>query len=128
MLPENSKIITLERGKNPRGCRNGVGHLNHPVQIFHVVRPAEFHKKSIMFQSELLASYRSSGLSALTGLSGLTSSTLDRHTLANRTTSLRRMRHLLELEAKHQADRAKIMEINPAGEYIVMSVSIITSL
>ncbi|XP_018910340.1 rho GTPase-activating protein 100F isoform X3 [Bemisia tabaci] len=65
-------------------------------------------------QSELLASYRSSGLSALTGLSGLTSSTLDRHTLANRTTSLRRMRHLLELEAKHQADRAKIMEINPA--------------
>lgn len=57
--------------------------------------------------------------------------TLDRHTLATRSTSLRRMRHLLELEAKHlgnvssatttvrgqesQAERARVLEINPAG-------------
>lgn len=57
-------------------------------------------------------------------LPSATTSTLDRHT---RTSSLRRIRHLLELEAKHlgrrspsaasdlQADRARVLEINPAG-------------
>uniref|UniRef100_A0A2S2R9C6 Rho GTPase-activating protein n=1 Tax=Sipha flava TaxID=143950 RepID=A0A2S2R9C6_9HEMI len=56
-------------------------------------------------------------------LPSATTSTLDRHT---RTSSLRRIRHLLELEAKHlgrrspsttsdlQADRARVLEINPA--------------
>lgn len=60
-------------------------------------------------------------------LPSATTSTLDRHT---RTSSLRRIRHLLELEAKHlgrrspsstsdlQADRARVLEINPAGNIL----------
>lgn len=49
--------------------------------------------------------------------------TLDRHSLAQRSSSLRRARHLLQLEARAlsertqavQADRARVLEINPAG-------------
>ncbi|XP_039296189.1 rho GTPase-activating protein 100F isoform X2 [Nilaparvata lugens] len=87
-------------------------------------------------QSELL--YRPGQLAVSLGAGGGTggmgplgsggTSTLDRHTLATRSTSLRRMRHLLELEAKHlgmstggartpdsmHADRARVLEINPA--------------
>lgn len=63
-------------------------------------------------------------------LPSATTSTLDRHT---RTSSLRRIRHLLELEAKHlgrrspstssdlQADRARVLEINPAGKYLYVA-------
>ncbi|RZF36635.1 hypothetical protein LSTR_LSTR007338, partial [Laodelphax striatellus] len=88
-------------------------------------------------QSELL--YRPGQLAATLGAgagvsSSLGTATLDRHSLATRSTSLRRMRHLLELEAKHlgggaqggsatggartpdslHADRARVLEINPA--------------
>ncbi|XP_050536599.1 rho GTPase-activating protein 100F-like isoform X2 [Daktulosphaira vitifoliae] len=66
-----------------------------------------------------LRPYRGLGTTALPSA---TTSTLDRHT---RTSSLRRIRQLLELEAKHlgrriptssdlQADRARVLEINPA--------------
>lgn len=64
-------------------------------------------------------------------LPSATTSTLDRHT---RTSSLRRIRHLLELEAKHlgrrspsstsdlQADRARVLEINPAGKFLTIEL------
>uniref|UniRef100_A0A8D9BH80 Rho GTPase-activating protein 100F n=1 Tax=Cacopsylla melanoneura TaxID=428564 RepID=A0A8D9BH80_9HEMI len=65
-------------------------------------------------QSELLYNYRPGHLSAI--------ATLDRH--ADRSTSLKRIKHLLELEQKHLAnatrekemlqDRARVLEINPA--------------
>ncbi|XP_065214984.1 rho GTPase-activating protein 100F isoform X2 [Planococcus citri] len=77
-------------------------------------------------QSELLSysKYRpnqlaSMGPVSMTPLPSATISTLDRHT---RTSSLRRMRHLQELEAKHlgnrattpdvQVDRTRVLEIN----------------
>lgn len=59
----------------------------------------------------------------MTPLPSATISTLDRHT---RTSSLRRMRHLQELEAKHlgnrtvtpdvQVDRTRVLEINTSGK------------
>lgn len=88
-------------------------------------------------QSELLySSYRPGQLATMGPITpGVSASaTLDRHSLAQRTTSLRRMRHLLELEAKHlgerthaasnvtatAADRARVLEINPAGIYAII--------
>ncbi|XP_054276638.1 rho GTPase-activating protein 100F-like [Macrosteles quadrilineatus] len=72
-------------------------------------------------QSELLySSYRPGQLATMGPITPTGTSTLDRHTLSQRSTSLRRMRHLLELEAKHlgerkaQDDRARVLEINPA--------------
>lgn len=81
----------------------------------------------VFLQSELL--YRPGQLAAMGPIG--TSSTLDRHSLSTRSTSLRRMRNLLELEAKHlgatssrtpdplQLDRARVLEINPAGRYFL---------
>lgn len=64
----------------------------------------------------------SMGPVSMTPLPSATISTLDRHT---RTSSLRRMRHLQELEAKHlgnrtitpdvQVDRTRVLEINTSG-------------
>uniref|UniRef100_A0A1B6E2F1 Rho-GAP domain-containing protein n=1 Tax=Clastoptera arizonana TaxID=38151 RepID=A0A1B6E2F1_9HEMI len=87
-------------------------------------------------QSELLySSYRPGQLATMGPITPVTTATatatLDRHTLATRSSSLRRMRHLLELEAKHlgnisptttniaraqetQAERTRLLEINPA--------------
>lgn len=74
----------------------------------------------------LYSSYRPGQLATMgplnvTGSSG--TATLDRHSLAQRSSSLRRARHLLQLEARAlsertqavQADRARVLEINPAG-------------
>lgn len=63
-----------------------------------------------------------------TPLPSATVSTLDRHT---RSASLRRIKHLQDLEAKHLGhrtnttptsnlvDRARVLEINSAGEYVI---------
>lgn len=73
-------------------------------------------------QSELLYNYRPGHLSAI--------ATLDRH--GDRSTSLKRIKHLLELEQKHLAnatrerdmtqDRARVLEINPAGRYSIILI------
>lgn len=81
-------------------------------------------------QSELwnTSNYRTNQLGPigpvnLTPLPSATVTTLDRHT---RTSSLRRIRHLQELEAKHlgnrsitpdvQVDRSRVLEINTSGK------------
>lgn len=65
----------------------------------------------------------SMGPVSMTPLPSATVTTLDRHTRAS---SLRRIKHLQELEAKHlgnrsiipdvQIDRSRVLEINTSGE------------
>lgn len=67
---------------------------------------------------------------SMTPLPSATVTTLDRHT---RTSSLRRIRHLQELEAKHlgnrsitpdvQIDRSRVLEINTSGRFSGVKIS-----